>query len=110
MNRRQSLRFELQMPVICRWKDHRGSAHEIGGFSRDISTAGVFVLSSAPPPEGTNVAVEVLFPALGGATSQGLQLQSDGEVIRVDRGKPAMGFAIRCDFISVGGQEGKSVP
>jgi hypothetical protein len=50
------------------------------------------------------------FPALGGATSQGLQLQTDGEVVRVDRDKAAIGFAIRCEFQSADGQEGKAAP
>ena len=110
MNRRRSVRFELQVPVICRWKDHQGSAHEIGGFSRDISTAGLFVLSSMPPPDGTDVSVEVLLPALGGDTSRGLRLQSEGEVVRVEHGEAETGFAVRCEFGSVDDLEPKSAP
>ena len=109
MNRRRSVRFELHMPVICRWKDQLGSQHEIGGFSRDISTAGLYVLSSAPPPDGTDVGVEVLLPALGGAF-RGLQLQSKGVVVRVEQAEAATGFAVRCEFASVDGLELKSAP
>ena len=100
VNRRGSVRFELHMPVICRWRDGQGGPHEIGGFSRDISTAGVFVASPAPPPEETDVTLEVLLPALGGAASHGLQLQSAGKVVRVDHGMAAPGFAVRCEFES----------
>src|ERR1700737_826016 len=110
VNRRRSVRFELHMPVICRWKDHQGSPHEIGGFSRDVSTAGLFVLSPMPPPEGTDVTVEVLLPALGRATSHGLKLQSEGEVVRVEQGKAATGFAVRCEFGNIDALEPKSAP
>jgi len=108
VNRRSSVRFAMQMPVICRWTDPQGSPHEIGGFSRDISTAGLFVLSSEPPPDGTDVRVEVLLPALGGGTSRGLQLQSKGEVVRVEHGEAVRGFAVCCEFGSVDGLEPKS--
>jgi hypothetical protein len=110
VDRRGSVRFELHMPVICRWKDHQGNQHEIGGFSRDISTAGMFVLSSGLPPDGTDVSVEVLLPPLGGATSRGLQLRSVGEVVRVEQGEAATGFAVRCEFGSVDELKPKSAP
>jgi hypothetical protein len=105
VNRRSSVRFAMQMPVICRWKDHNGSPHEIGGFSRDISTAGLFVLSSAPPTDRTDVSVDVLLPALGGGTSHGLHLQSEGKVVRVEHREAATGFAVRCEFESIDGRE-----
>jgi len=108
LNRRSSVRFAIQMPVICRWKDQQGSAHEIGGFTRDISTAGLFVLSSAPPPDGTDIRVEVLLPALGGGSSRGLHLQSEGEVVRAEHREAATGFAVRCEFGSVDGREPQS--
>jgi len=110
VNLRSSARFAMKMAVICRWKDHQGSAHEIGGFSRDISTAGLFVLSSALPPDGTDVSVEVLLPALGGGTSRGLRLQSEGKVVRAEHREAATGFAVRCEFARVDGREPESAP
>ena len=95
MNRRRSVRFELQMPVICQWKDQQGRQYETGGFSRDIGAAGVFVLSSVSPREETDVTLKVLLPALGGTPSGGLQLQSEGKVVRIEA---ATGFAVCCEF------------
>ena len=102
MNRRRSVRFELQMPVVCRWKDHQDRQCETGGFSRDIGVAGLFVLSSVLPPEGVAVTLKVLLPALGRATSSGLQLQSEGKVVRIEA---ATGFAVCCEFEKVDGVE-----
>ena len=102
MNRRRSVRFELQMPVVCRWRDDQDRQCETGGFSRDIGVAGLFVLSSVLPPEGVAVTLKVLLPALGRASSSGLQLQSEGKVVRIEA---ATGFAVCCEFEKVDGVE-----
>jgi hypothetical protein len=97
VDRRGPTRFRLQATVICRWKDEEGSQHEIDGLARDISSGGVYVVSSVPPPAGIQLGVEVLLPPLRPGLQQ-VQLQSDGEVVRVERSVPKGGFAVMCDF------------
>jgi len=96
VERRRSPRYELHVPVICRWKDDQGS-HELGGFSRDISRWGVFVVSVVLPSEGTKMTVEIRLPALQ-ARTQELRLQCDGALVWVQRGAATYGFAVECDF------------
>lgn len=86
------------MPVICKCKqeDH---GNEIAGFSRNISTTGVFVIGCASTPaEGTVVEIEVLLPPFN-AHSQPIQLKSQGQVVwggtAVGGGS---GFGIACPF------------
>ena len=97
MDRRGSTRFRLRVMVVCRWKDDEGNAHEIDGLTRDISTGGVYVVSSVPPPGGIQLGVEVLLPPLRPGI-QPVQLQCDGDVVRVERGMATSGFAVMCDF------------
>lgn len=96
MDRRRSQRFDLRVPIICHWKDNQAS-HEMGGFSRDISRGGVFVVGSVLPKEETSIDLEVLLPPLQ-ATSQELRLQCTGVVVRVQREGETIGFAVACDF------------
>jgi PilZ domain len=101
VDRRGLTRFRLRATVICRWKDEEGGAHEIDGLARDISMRGVYVVSSVPPPAGIQLGVEVLLPPLRPGLQQ-VQLQCDGEVVRVERGVPTSGFAVICDFGMIG--------
>jgi hypothetical protein len=97
VDRRGATRFGLRVTVVCRWKAADGSVHEIDGLTRDISTGGVYVVSSVPPREGIQVGLEVFLPPLRPGL-QPLRLGCDGEVVRVERGVPAGGFAVMCDF------------
>lgn len=97
VNRRGPCRFGLRATVICRWKDDEGGAHEIDGLARDISRGGVYVFSSVPPPAGIRLGVEVLLPPLRPGLRQ-VQLQCEGEVVRVERDAHTSGFAVMCDF------------
>ena len=92
MDRRRSRRFELHVPAICRLKSAQ-ARHEIGGFTRDVSSGGVFVLSPDPPAEGTEVDLDLLLPPLE-AGSQVLKVLYEGVVVRVERAGTATGFAV----------------
>lgn len=96
MDRRRSRRFDMRAPAIWRSKDAQAS-HETGGFTRDVSSGGVFILSSVPPAEGTPIDLEVLLPPLE-TSSQELKLQCEGVVVRVEREAAPTGFAVRCNF------------
>lgn len=100
MDRRRSSRFQLRLPVLTKWADGKGQSHYGGGFSRDISLRGVFVMSSEPPPEATMISVTVVLPNVREG-SQELQLQSVGSVVRVEQSGAITGYAIDCHFSGI---------
>ncbi len=92
-----SRRYPLRAPVIFRWKDPQGTTQQEGGFTRDMSSDGVFVLCSKYPPAGIAVALEVFLPPIE-ATAQGLRLQAEGTVVRIGVAGEGSGFAAAADF------------
>ena len=97
MDRRKSLRFRLQLPLVSRWTDGDGQVRYVAGFSRDICDRGVFIVSSERPHVGTTVSVNVQLPYIQ-ADLQELHLQSAGSVVRVEQVEDVSGFAVQCDF------------
>jgi hypothetical protein len=99
MQRRDTVRFSLHLPVICRWHDRLMMKHERLGHTRDLSLSGLFVLCSAPPSVGTVVDLEICLPPLDENKFQRLRLEGAGEVIRVGGEKEPNGFAAISDFV-----------
>jgi hypothetical protein len=94
---RESVRFHIRLPVIFRWSDEQGGRQQNGGFTRDISTRGLFVYSLIPPPSGGTVDLEVMLPPLE-ESGHGVRLQSEGRVLRIERKGEQTGFATTGDF------------
>jgi hypothetical protein len=101
-DQRMSIRFGLRAEVTFCWLDHDGISRYGKGRTRDISTKGVYVLSSNWPPNGTSVAMNVDIP-LSTGQSRFLQIEVEGKVVRIepigsmrDRG----GFAVENDRIT----------
>lgn len=97
MDRRKSLRFRLQLPVVARWIDGEGKVRYDAGFSRDICALGVFIISSERPPIGAMVSINVQLPYMR-ADFKESQLQSVGSVVRVEAAGDISGYAVLCDF------------
>jgi hypothetical protein len=97
VQRRKSVRFHLRLPVIFRWNHGQGGRQQNGGFTRDISTRGLFVYSLIPPPSGVTVELEVMLPPLE-ESGHGVRLQSEGRVLRIERKGEQTGFATTGDF------------
>ena len=100
VERRRSLRFRLQLPVLTQWTDEEGHAQFGGGFTRDVCLRGVFVISSKLPPHGAMIGVTIVLPNAQ-AGSQELRLCSDGSVVRVEKAGRTVGYAISCDFTDI---------
>ena len=96
VQQRKSVRFHIRLPVIFRWNDE-GGRQQNGGFTRDISTGGLFVHSPVPPPSDVTVELEVMLPALE-ESGHGVQLRSEGRVLRIERKGEHTGFAATGDF------------
>ena len=97
VQRRESVRFHIRLPVIFRWNDEQGGSQQNGGFTRDISARGLFVYSPIPPPSGVTVKLEVMLPPLE-ESGHGVRLQSEGRVLRIERKGEHTGFAATGDF------------
>jgi hypothetical protein len=97
VQQRESVRFQIRLPVIFRWNGEQGGRQQNGGFTRDISTGGLFVYSLIPPPSGVTVELEVMLPPLE-ESGHGVRLRSEGRVLRIERKGEHTGFAATGDF------------
>ena len=97
MHQRESVRFNIRLPVIFRWNDEQRGRQQNGGFTHDISTGGLFVSSLIPPPSGVTVELEVMLPPLA-ESGHGVRLQSEGRVLGIERKGEQTGFAATGDF------------
>ena len=82
-------RFKLVVPVLYRWTDQE-QRYDVG-CSRDISSAGIFIVSARCPPLHSSIDVEVVFPACDPLTSE-VRLRCAGQVVRVQVSDNATGF------------------
>jgi hypothetical protein len=96
LERREQTRYGLRALVDFDWTDNEGVPHRGEGFTRDISTKGMFIYSEAQPPEKADIQVEVSLGSIPDALTN-LQIAVEALVIRVD---PALdpgilhGFAV----------------
>ena len=95
---RKSVRFRLSVPVIFRWIDESGRQREYVGRTRDLSIAGVFVVSKILPQIRTKCSLEVYLPPLEVGASQQLLLRTEGRVRRVESQGVDIGFAASGSF------------
>lgn len=84
-------------PVLFNWTDGERVSWQGGGFTRDVSSGGVFVYCDRLPPLKTAVSMEILLP-LGEAPRSGLRLRGEGVVIRLEEREDNAGFAAKADF------------
>ncbi len=88
LDKRKAVRYKLCLPVLFKWIDADGCPVQEGGFTRDISTAGLYVNCPNLPPVPRDLALEILLPL-----SEILKLQATVEIVRVGTHPEARGFA-----------------
>ena len=76
-------RYRLGAPAVFWWDGPEGTRREASGFTRDISTIGIYVESSVCPPVGARVQLQVSLPSLHG-NLPGWRLEAEGQVVRVE--------------------------
>jgi len=101
VERRKSARFLLRCPTIFEWTDQEGRSQVGAGFTRDIGTLGVFVLSNASPPDEGKLQMQIMLPPPQPA-EEGLKLQSEVTVVRIESQSVGSGFAVKSEFALVG--------
>lgn len=93
VERRRHTRYSLQIRTVFAWNGQGKNRNRELGFTRDISIDGLFVLSQLSLPLGTDVSLEISFPAIEPGTP-GLRLTFDGVVIRKVESSDDSGFAV----------------
>jgi|SRR5579863_5737158 len=81
-NRRVVNRYRIKAPAIFTWKRSRSDHFQGEGTTRDISAAGVYVLTATCPPIDSTVQMEVVLPQLEGAPKT--RIKAEMKVLRVD--------------------------
>lgn len=97
--RRNSTRYPLRLPVVFSPAEGGGQNY-VGGFTRDVSTTGVYVVVSEEndsPPLYSTISLRVMLPPLE-RHAHGLQLETEGYVIRVNDQLEQIGFAASADL------------
>jgi hypothetical protein len=90
---RQHKRYRLVATVDFEWESADGSLHKGAGRTRDISAAGVFIMTPELLPSGISVNLVVNLPSLQDDTA-GAQLKTQGHVVRAAWN----GFAVIADM------------
>ena len=93
MDLRQSKRYRLRASVVFSSERLEGPPVVGQGHTRDISPAGVFVLTGDPLPSGAVVNLEITLPSLRGEHT-GACLRTVGHVVRTE----PVGFAAVADL------------
>jgi hypothetical protein len=84
--RTSSRHYEIAVLAWFRWRSLDGSMREGSGTTRNISSRGVCMSTSQPPPIGTAIEVIVGVPPLKQGTEISGQLRGVGTVLRVSEG------------------------
>ncbi len=101
IERRNSRRFEIALPLLLRWTD--GRSHYDAGHCVNIGQGGMFVIAAKTPPLGIEVEVEFVLPAFS-LVSRPTRLHCVGRVSRIETCYQLTGFAVAGQF--VGEQKG----
>lgn len=83
LERRRQTRYGIRAPVDFRWTDNTGVVLYGRGFTRDISSKGVFVHADLQPPAMADIQIEVLFVSLTELGSR-LRMKARAQVVRVE--------------------------
>lgn len=99
MEMRKEVRYRLDLPVTYRWSDPSGGNRLGVGFTRDISSAAMFVLCERCPPQDAYLNCEVM---LSRPQGQGYcQIIASGRVLRTEQNlrRRVSGFALLGDMV-----------
>lgn len=96
MNLRKAERYSVKAAVSF-WWDSDGEVQEAGGTTRDISSYGVFVVSTLLPPIGEYLEIDVYLPSLPG-TEKSIEMHGGGKVVRASTEGSETGFAAQIEL------------
>jgi hypothetical protein len=106
LEQRTTARYQLILPVLFDWQDPEGTFHREGGFTRNVSTRGLYVdCSTLCPPAGALLRIEVLLPVHWRRAPQGAKLVAGVKVLRVQEVQGKTAFAAMGNLDHIGSFE-----
>jgi hypothetical protein len=93
LERRRTVRYNLCLPLVFEWTDAGGILIQEPGFTRDISTGGLYVTCAKSPPINSTVSLRIALPANKEILPSSLRLEATAKVIRLASAGEAGGFA-----------------
>ena len=104
LEKRKAVRYKLCLPVIFKWTDEGGRPMQEGGFTRDISTVGLYISCPQLPPIQTALVMEILLPPNKRVLPDSLKLEATVEIVRVGTNGEEPGFAAVGELAMQGSQ------
>ena len=100
MEKRKVERFDLQIETVLNVRDEKPKDKLPILFSRDISCAGVFLVTDNPLPIGTSLDLNFLLSQheLVDIPQEGININASGRVIRTDEQGMAVEFDKQCEI------------
>ena len=94
MERRHQIRYGLRVRVVFVWTVERGILQHGRGYTRDMSSKGMFVYADPQPPAKADIQIEAFFSSLVEIGSK-LRMRAKARVVRVEPRGPGAdaGFA-----------------
>ena len=87
------MRYRLCLPLVLEWTDTGGTVTHQAGFTRDISTGGLYVTCAKAPPINSTVRLQIALPPNEKILPNGLRLEATAQVVRFASYGEAVGFA-----------------
>ncbi len=94
--RRKFRRMKIEVPVLISWPDSPSVSAD--GFTRDVSSSGMFIITNSAPPLGSLVKLAVLVKRPSTQTSD-LRITTSGRVLRIETTtvNDTYGFAVQTE-------------
>ena len=93
LEKRRTVRYKLCLPLVVEWTDEGGTVTQEAGFTRDISTCGLYVTCATFPPINSIVRLQIAFPPNKEIRPDGLKFSATAQVVRLATDTETAGFA-----------------
>jgi len=97
-NRRRFIRYPLRALALFQWEGQDGSRKHARGWTKDVSEAGAYVVSSRCPRVGEEIQMVLRFPVPAmQEPALAAKIDMNATVLRIDRDAPEgreLGFAV----------------
>ena len=109
LERRRTVRYNLCLPLVFEWTDESGAVIQQPGFTRDISTGGLYVSCATSPPMNSTIRLQMVLPSNKEVFPENLTLAATARVVRFASQGEAAGFAAVGDLGSRDGDQKREI-
>lgn len=90
---RTGRRFPVNLPIEF---ELEGAKKKHSGSARDMSVSGAYITAAAPFEVGSKVKFQIAVPGGLIGAKQDVDIECEGRVVRVDKGKVSSGDGVAC--------------